>query len=197
MRLALIAAAWLCASTVANAIPINIVTVGYEGTVTESTWAGSGPKIGDRVSGALVIDLDHAPPNISLPGDAAFYQYRSSEDDTFPSFVDGFAPRRHSLDHVSIADHFQGKDSFQVEDAERSLDGRFFDSLLLNAFGTLDFISGTGLVQQLELRPEDFGSDAFGEGIMTTSHQTSKHGFGGTVRFVLDRLKVTPGSCSR
>ena len=220
MRSILAATAVCFSPLTALASPIydyDFLTVDYEGTINfVQPWGSLGfdgrdPKIGDRVSGSLSVNL-HNVPRDNFPGDPARGEYSGSLAEpsyTSPSFVRGYAEPGDlpSIDRLQVQDNiFGGRDLFDVVDQEqRSATGPFTGGLvdgaalaLIVSSTTFDFIHGDGPLQSFEVTADQLDPDQpnFGERVNTRRAPSGQDWFGGIVRFAIGKLTVTPGRCS-
>jgi hypothetical protein len=204
-----LASAFACFSLpfFAHADLIDYLQVRYSGTVNEVSRQGDGGHfhydVGDRISGALFVDLRRAPMDSSPNPNVGVYSYYPSPGG--PSFVGGHAPPRStSADRVYVGDDDAGRDYFQLSDTEFGYNaagpGRRtfrFDALTLDLVGaTGDFTQSDGLSQAFQIR-----GDSIGTGMVETDTQQwwgekLLKSFGGTAKFVLDFFSVKPGTCS-
>jgi hypothetical protein len=200
------ALACCCLPLLAQATPIDYVKIRYSGIVNEVIRDGDAGDfrydVGDRISGALFIDLRRAPMDSSPNPNLGVYTYYPSPGG--PSFVGGHAPpRTTSADRVYVGDNDAGRDYFQLSDTEFGSNalgqGRRtsrFDALTVDLLGAAgDFIHGDGLSQSFQIR-----GSAIGTGMVETDRRKSWgekmfRSFRGTAKFVVDFFSVKPGIC--
>jgi hypothetical protein len=196
-----------CVPLLAHATPIDYLQIHYRGIVNEVSKDGNAGDfrydVGDRISGALFVDLRRAPMDSSPNPHIGVYTYYPSPGG--PSFVGGHAaPRTTSADRVYVGDNDAGRDYFQLSDTEFEFNalgqGRRtsrFDALTLDLLSaTGDFTHGDGLLQAFQIR-----GNSIGTGIVETDREQRwgekvLRSFRGTAKFVLDFFSVQPGVCS-
>ena len=170
----------------------DLVSLEYEGTITEVMDAPPKYVVGDRIAGRLLIDTQLARPR----GSGGSVTYESDD----PDFVRGFwQAGGDGFDRVFVGDELsrQGTDRpidiFSVEDwlvsPNASLDGASVFGLQATLH---DFLEGTSLDQGFELTSADVDEP---HERLVGGFRFSNIGPFPFVSFVLDRLTVTPGVC--
>jgi hypothetical protein len=194
--------AGLVAATSDNATN-TVLDVEYWGSV----YTGSFTLTGEKVHGTMRVDTALAPPDNSPASWLGRYSWTDCGQETCPvvdaptAFVsDDRDPVRTgktsslSGDHVLVIDQdpspFGGNwDRFEVANHEGAGLSESW-SLYLNVGSSLDFIQGTGLMQQFDLHLANSGDDS---AVGYTAHTVN--GVFSYVGFLINRIKATPKVC--
>ena len=172
----------------------DLITLEYEGTITEVLDAPPQYVVGDRIAGRLLIDRQLARARVDSPGAVTY------ESDN-PDFVRGFwRPGGDGFDRVFFGDErsITGIDKtidvFSAEDWLVSQNGSLDGASVFGLHARLhDFLEGTSLDQGFELTSADVDEPHEG---LAGGFRFSNLGPFPFVSFVLDRLTVKPGVCA-
>lgn len=170
----------------------DLVSLEYEGTITEVMDAPPKYVVGDRIAGRLLIDTQLARPR----GSGGSVTYESDN----PDFVRGFwRAGGDGFDRVFVGDELsrQGIDKpidvFSVEDWLVSPNGSLDGASVFGLHATVhDFLEGTSLDQGFELTLADVDEpheSLFGDFRFSNIGPLA-------VSFVVDRLTVKPRICA-